>query len=635
MKRAYLIALMCLFFLSACNGRAADDYRKLRYTHELSETTFAAFAGKPLSEKYGNVRAVKVMYDLSRQKLYFINSAFFKYHHEFAAESLNDWSSLLEFNDANYSDGHRRRFFLGNLNYYPAIGRYLLELSASDEMGVENICRFYELVRESSKLDHEIGFLLNSNRLMNLKKELSEKLPVTDPAELYKNLRFQSIAAYSAMGILRIEPDISEGMRPVEANEILVLGVTPIELPAVRGLIVSEFQTPLSHVSILGQNRKIPICALRNALHDSTLLRLEGKKVRLTVRDTNFMISEVSELDDPGQNKPVISLEKDLSLRELIDCSELDMKDSDKVGNKAANFGELCKLSGPKHFKTPEVSFAIPFWFYEEHMRRCGADSLIEQLIASHNRHTAAQTAETLKEIRKRIRKTAVDPALIRTIDRKLRAQTEFRTFRFRSSTNAEDAEGFSGAGLYTSKTVDLDDPERGIEEALQKVWASLWYDAAFTERVIFNMDQQNVSMGVLVHRSFPDEAVNGVAITKNLYRNDYPGYVINAQLGDVSVVSPENDIVCDQFVCYPAQTDEFYNNTVDVITYSDLNGGQLVMTPEEIKYLSLELERLKRYFARKYRNYSSFNEFALDIEFKLGKGDRQLYIKQVRLYNN
>lgn len=102
---------------------------------------------------------------------------------------------------------------------------------------------------------------------------------------------------------------------------------------------------------------------------------------------------------------------------------------------------------------------------------------------------------------------------------------------RFRSSTNVEDSEQFTGAGLYDSYSGclldDLDgdtdgpslcDPsepaERGVFRALRRVFASFYNDNAVLERLRHGVNETSVGMAVLVHPSFPDEIewANGVA---------------------------------------------------------------------------------------------------------------------------
>jgi hypothetical protein len=55
-----------------------------------NKTEFDNLAGLPLSGKYGQVSAVKVVYDLHSGKLYFVNNTFYKYHVEFCRSQSED-----------------------------------------------------------------------------------------------------------------------------------------------------------------------------------------------------------------------------------------------------------------------------------------------------------------------------------------------------------------------------------------------------------------------------------------------------------------------------------------------------------------------------------------------------------------
>lgn len=209
---------------------------------------------------------------------------------------------------------------------------------------------------------------------------------------------------------------------------------------------------------------------------------------------------------------------------------------------------------------------------------------------------------------------------------------------RFRSSTNAEDILGFSGAGLYDSKTGIIGDSIKTIEKAIKKVWGSLWLERAFLEREYFNIDQNSVAMGILVHRSFPNEKANGVAITKNLYRKKYFGTIINVQLEEVPVVNPDESITCDQIICYAGANSKLYDkDIIEVISYSSINNNKLVLSEPEIIKLTKQLEIIKKhyYFNKLYKSKKTYLNYALDIEFKIDGASRDLYIKQARYFND
>ena len=73
-----------------------------------------------------------------------------------------------------------------------------------------------------------------------------------------------------------------------------MLNTIPNDIPVVMGIITNEFQTPLSHINVLSQNRGTPNMGLRNAWSDPALKALEGKWVHLTVTAFDHQIVEVT-----------------------------------------------------------------------------------------------------------------------------------------------------------------------------------------------------------------------------------------------------------------------------------------------------------------------------------------------------
>lgn len=68
-----------------------------------------------------------------------------------------------------------------------------------------------------------------------------------------------------------------------------------------------------------------------------------------------------------------------------------------------------------------------------------------------------------------------------------------------RSSANAEDLRGMSGAGLYDTIPNVVVDDAMNLRKAIKKVWASLWTKRAASSRVTYGMKHDQVSMAVLV----------------------------------------------------------------------------------------------------------------------------------------
>jgi pyruvate,water dikinase len=606
-------------------------------TNLSDKSDFDGFSGLPLTGKYGQVSALKIVLSLDNERLYFINSNHFKYHHEFCAVQLGGTSDLTHFNELNYSNSKKRKYLLANINYYSSLGIYALEISPADLMSIDDIVKLYKSVLVHSYFAKELHFFLNTSRLSNQKNTLKKYFPLLEPAEVYGSLMYQAVSKYKKEGVLKFINDLESEKDQILPSDIIVINETPLVLPQVSGIIVTEFQTPLSHLSILGQNRKIPIMAYKEAFDDHNLINLKEQTIQLEVKSDTFFIKRIGAIKSTRESKSRIKLKFDLEVDSLVDIEYLSKKSFRYAGNKASNFAILEKLSLKNDFRVPEGAFVIPFSFYQKHIENTGLDSLFSLLSFDKEKKIETDSIKsTLKRIRKRINRVSLDAVLLENVKTKVKGNPEFERYRFRSSTNAEDAKGFSGAGLYKSKTGVIN-KAGSIEKAIKKVWASLWSYKAFAERDYFNIDHSMVFMGILVHRSFPDEDVNGVAITKNIYREGSPGFVVNAQLGDESVVKPKPGIICDQFICYTTLDDNVYTskNTIDIISLSNLNNNQLVMTEYEIQHLADQLEHIKRKIIKVERGTEKYFNQGLDVEFKLDGDDRALYIKQVRIYND
>lgn len=631
MKTLFLIFLLSISFC----------LQSQNYVSEIvNNKVFEKLSGEPLSKKYGNVKSVKVVYDLKREKLYYLNADYYTYHYQFCQDLEQGIIDLENFNTINYSDSPRRRYLLANINNFEHQNIFVLEISPVDKMKTEHILFLYKTVTSSFTISNNISFLINSHNLQQQADQLKSKIPIITTDNLYKNQKYQSICNGTFSGRLRFINDLSDEINTIERDDIIVLNETPNFFPIVSGIIISEFQTPLSHLSLLGKNRNIPICVYKNIFSDSAILALNNTIVTFTVKDDNFEITPAKKRTSKTHaTKHKIKIKYDLTVDSIIDIDNLNKRSKYFVGNKATNFSILQKLSKKHDFYVPEGAFAIPFYFYNQHIKQSNTDTLINRLIAykSNNESKRDSISVILKTIRKSIKSAPIDSHLLQSVKRKIKQNSNYTHMRFRSSTNAEDSKYFSGAGLYSSKTGIINHDKKTIEKAIKKVWASLWNYTAFMEREYFGIDNQKVFMGILVHRSFPNEAVNGVAITKNPYRNNAPGFLVNAQLGNINVVDESSKTTCDQFICYPPSKDYLstFSGTIEIITTSSENNGNLTMTKDEIDLLAKQLEVIKRYIYNRTATVKGYTDFGLDIEFKIDGENRRLYIKQVRPYND
>ena len=594
---------------------------------------YKAFRGKPLSDKFSNIESVKVMYDLRKQKMYYFNSSLILLHYDFATNYLGYGQDLDVFNNRNYSNTEKDRdFLLGNLNHIKGTEKWIFELAASDHMPIPLIERFFNLVKNSTFIGQNLKFYLNNPEMMEWSRQDKFSIPCVKSDYIFNEIKYQEVVGGSNIGILKkYKIKELETLKP-NSDEIIIVDGTPDILPNVRGIIVNELQTPLSHLVLLGKNRKIPIMAYTDIEKDNNINKLLSKKVELKIEVDTFFIKETTKkipTKSAGKKKKLVI---DNSVTELVNLSEIRKKGINYIGSKAQNMAYLIAISKEIPFKVPENAHAIPFYYYTKHIQNPAISPLIAELLASSQKDSTVWVNKQLKKIRDAIKKEPVDPELISKLKMAFK-DAKFKNFRFRSSTNAEDLDDFNGAGLYDSKTGILDDSIKTFEKAIKQVWASVWNEGSYNERELFGIDQQNIAMGVLVHRSFPDELANGVIITKNIFRENFPGITVNVQKGENSVVKPEKGEICEQFVAYHFNDGKDETDfDIDYTSNSNLNNNEPLLSRKEMSNLYTVSKKIETKMYRYWRK----NQFhPVDIEFKIVDEKRDLYIKQVRPFND
>lgn len=641
-SRIWLITLS-IVFLAGLGIHWLPGEEKDFLTELKDRSAYDDLKGRPLSDKYSQMESLKVVYDVRNKKLYFTNSIRYQYHFYFCQLVLHNRQDHFAFNHQNYSKIENRRYLLGNLNYFRPLGKYLLEFSVADNISIEQIELFHkELLKHSFLKQDQLHVLLQTVALQKRFKASGSVLPFLTPETIYAGQKYQAVQKGSTYGYLRQVDASRAGTVAVGERDIVVLRKPVDALSPAAGVISTEFQTPLSHLTLLCRNRGTPMMVWRGAQRDSLFDALDGQLVQFKVFQDTFVLEPASlDMAEESWNKrktdPIV-LKADLSVKELVDVKKLSHNSVNIVGGKAANFAELrkVKISVGASLKLPEGAFAIPFFFYQQHLEQHGLDKVLTGILERYSEENDRNRLEfELDQLREDILSSTLDSTLLQAVEQRIK-EGAWNRMRFRSSTNAEDIAGFNGAGLYKSKTGIPGDEKKGVAKAIKKVWASLWRINAFLEREHFQMNQSSAKMGILVHRSFPDETANGVAITKNLYRDDYYGFVINVQAGEASVVEPDEGVTCDQIICYSDNEIAFFNQKqiVEYITRTNLQEGP-VLSEKEVITLTRQLAAIKKHFYYGvFIRRGKYEDFAMDVEFKIYGPERKLYIKQARLFS-
>jgi pyruvate,water dikinase len=590
---------------------------------------FKLMEGPPLNPVFSEIRSVKVVYEISTHSIYYINSTRYFIHYDFAADVLGYSKGHYLFNQEQYTNNPNRKYILATLNYFSSSGIYTLDFFSGDELECDQISTIYDKVVETTFIGPDVKFFSNS-----MKWSVCTSIPSVSSEELFAGQNYQPLNPAEAYGYLKKFTLNDLKTQYAGRHDIALLNGIPNDISIVAGIITTDFQTPLSHINVLSHNRGAPNMALRDGWTNLRVEALANKLVYLKVSLDTFELREASlseaqafwNIKDPVQE---IRMHPDTTISGLFNLSEGSIGSSSVIGGKAANFAELMKVNvnGYGALPLPESAFAIPFYYYWQHMHVHKLDIHIRNMLKDPLFHSDFQYRKLqLEKLQDSIRKYPVDPGLLTLVNEKINESGSFSNIRFRSSTNSEDIKGFNGAGLYDSFTGIPGDPRKTMENAIRKVWASLWNLSAYEEREYFKINQLSVSMAVLVHRSFPDEAANGVVITKNLYNILNPGFTINAQEGEISITNPEGDYSPDQIILYT------FEDIIEYINHSTVPGmeNRTVLSEAEVFKLGAYCKAIQNHYCNLYGEC-----LPLDIEFKIDwvNGSRKLYIKQARLY--
>lgn len=649
-----LAALVALAGCSDSDRTCAGTTSDAAFTTELGcPDDFDALASRPLDASIPGARSVKTVMDrVDGDALYFQNSVTYQTHYQFASSHLSGNGlpvvpTLGEFNTSEYFSPSRR-FVLGALTHYEQPDKWVFEISPYDTADATMVATAYAAIAKRTFVGENLYFHPTSEAVAAIASELPASVKVISTDELYAGITYQPLHPAESYGQLRFftADSLHTGASYLSFRDIVVLDHVPNDISVAMGIITSEFQTPLSHVNVLSANRGTPNMALRGAFDDANLRALEGKWVRLTVDLFDYELVEVSQAEAdawweahkpsavqvPGMDLATTELRDDVDLVVLDGSTPLEtlVKATTRAyGGKAAHFGALTLVDGVPMPK----GFAIPLYYYRQFMEQNGFDARVTAMLADPAFQNDARTRDVqLAALRADMMAAPIDPAFVQMVKDKITTEYAPNTrMRFRSSTNAEDLDGFTGAGLYTSVSGDPDDPTDTVEDALREVWSSVWYFKAFEERSYRSIDHLAVGMALLVHNAFPQEEANGVAITNNPYDTTglNPAFYINAQLGGESVVLPPAGVTTDQVLLFWQQQGQ----PVVYLRHSNLVApGQTVLTTTQLFELAAALDRIHEYFRSSYGAGQAW--YAMDIEWKFDGLPGQppaLFIKQAR----
>lgn len=637
------------------SGQSPDYVQQIPCTPD-----FEALASEPINTSLPGARSVKVVLDtLDENALYFQNSVKYKIHYEFASTHLSGTNGLplvpelSQFNATEYYTPDRR-FILGAVTHYEGPKVWALEIAPYDTASAEMITLLYRTVKKAAFFGPGLYFHPTSEAVAAEATKLPEDVKIITTDDLYAEIDYQPLSLGVGIGRLHFMKAADLATQYVSYEDLLVLDEAPNDISVVQGLITQTFQTPLSHVNVLSQNRKTPNMGLRNALTNPELLTLDGKLVELTVGASDWSIREVTLAEaqtfwDAHKPDPVTLPALDLTVTELTDIENVTpepgagetLRDNIKkavlaFGGKAAHYSILARTDGVPIQK----AFAIPVFYYDQFMKQNGFYDQIDAFLADPTfQASAAERDKKLLELRTAMLTAPLDMTFQTALQAKITADYGgTHKMRFRTSTNSEDLEGFPCAGCYESHSGDPTNwPD--VLNAIRETYASTWLFRTFEERTYYSVDHKSVGMALLVHWNFPNEEANGVAVTSNPFDEAGvdPAFYVNVQYGgDVEVVAPPPGVTSDQFLYFFSEP----NQPITYLEHSSLiPAGTTVLNTSQVHDLGVAMDAIHKRFSPAYGPAAgNAGWYAMDIEFKFDNDadptkPPTLYIKQARPY--
>lgn len=556
---------------------------------KLTKIFFDQFSGV-----LANIPFVKFIIDReNNNKIYFLNDKFYHLHAFFVADHLVEmereefFKQIDQFNSINYHNDERR-FFFGTIGRIKKENRYiyLLETQEIDSMGKTLIEELYSIVRDNIDPNFELIFKPANHYQESSMEDISVKnIPRMLTSEIYASSNFISLNSGSCTGRVRCfysEEEYRKLHQSIEWYDIVIMKRVPDDVPRVSGLINAQFTTPLSHTNVLASGWKIPNCIQKDIFEIVSRDNLDGEWVTYEVSPTtsHAIITKTEtpkELKKPNWAIQTIVLENpDVDDLKICSLAELRMTDRYIYGTKAANIGELKhvlkngsnRILGfyqvkrpPRENLLPHIAnflgakesedlnakacdflssfikvpngIAIPFSIQRKFLE---TSPQIQQGIGKLKMAlelNAREIDSLCISLQNMIMKTRIPDSIREEIDRMIiKELAGVSKFVVRSSSNAEDLENFSAAGIYES--VNHITSMEKIFDAIKTVWASLLSARSVRLRQQSGISLDSSYMGVIIQEEV-DSGMGGVMVTTNpMDKNDFRNTYINVSLKSV-----------------------------------------------------------------------------------------------------
>ena len=422
-------------------------------------------------------------------RVYYQNSWKYKFHYNFASARLPGFKGLspTQFDEVSLHT-NSQRVVLGTVLFspFPEEREAAVQFVGYDPYTAEQIARWFEIVRSTIQPLNELSLFYMPTYEQAAVAEQNRAFFSARGIQIGSLTEWDTGAnAYStgwAIGRLRFIPasQIEEayssgGLKP---TDILLTDAIPAELPYVAGILTLAPSTPNSHVAILARSYGVPFVYLAEPDLRAQAQAYTNREIALTafpgypqvtirlldLTDTDPAVKE--ELVQAKEPEPLNITPKARFGAFTAPTENLVPSDIRFFGGKAANFGFLRRqipTSSP-----PAIAISFDLW--DEFMAQTNATgkALREQITERLTKYSYPPNITALADELETVRDLIEDTTAFTTEQQQQIAAALLAKFdpqtriRFRSSTNVEDAENFTGAGLYDSYSGCLADDQDG-----------------------------------------------------------------------------------------------------------------------------------------------------------------------------
>ena len=587
------------------------------------------------------------------------------------------------FNHSVYVDPNRRFYLgILALHKREERRFFSLETVEVDAMTAPMIQFFYRFVKDHVEPSIPILFKPAHHLQEILLNEIDPaELPRILSHELFSAAEYVALNTGTTKGRIRAfesQKEYTENRSTLEWYDIIVMHRVPDDIPRVSGIINAEQTTPLSHTNVLASGWQIPNAIQIGIFEKIKSQDLNNQWVQYSVqRDSSGVGLNRTERPTEANQRPAWSLQR-IKIEEpqtthtpILSLDRLRMSDRYKYGTKAANLGELRhvlekgseRLIGFYKVKRPPRAnllpyltqllgsntvgtspsthmtaltklsheflqalvqiprgIALPFSIQQEFLE---SSPKIQQSLGKLKMAlelNARQVDALCIHVQQMIRATRIPDHLRNRIDAEITHELSgVSSFVVRSSSNAEDLENFSAAGIYES--INHVTSSEKLFDSIKQVWASLLSPRSVRLRQEMGISLDESYMGVVIQEEIKSTMVGVLVTTNPTYRADFRNVYLN--------ISPKSVIKVVQGDELPYQY--LYNTVEGGGRTLSLGNAKTDLSHEQkavLQKLALAGRLLQSHFSPDY-TYSH----PVDIEWLAN--EEGVYILQLRLFTS